>query len=138
MSREASITLDWADGSYHFRLAWGELAKLQEACDCGPYVVMGRLADSTWRLEDISNVIRLGLIGGGKTPVEALKLVRSYVEDRPPMENLLTARAVMMAGLMGAPEETVKKKQRRAKVKESTISPAENSASLESTAAPPS
>lgn len=133
MSRDASITLDWADGTFHFRLAWGELAKLQEACGSGPYVVLNRLLDSSWRIEDISNVIRLGLIGGGMAPVDALQKVRSWVEARPPMENLATARAVLMAGLMGAPEEAVKKKRKR-RASGSTTSPTEKSASPPSTA----
>lgn len=136
MSRDASITLDWADGTFHFRLAWGELAKLQEACGCGPYVVLNRLLDSSWRIEDISNVIRLGLIGGGMAPVEALQKVRSWVEARPPMENLATARAVLMAGLMGAPEEAVKKKRKR-RASGSTTSPTEKSASPPSTETAP-
>jgi len=110
MPRDASIELDWADGTYAFRLAWGELEKLQEACDAGPYVVLNRLVDNTWRVGDLSNVIRLGLIGGGMTPVDALQKVREYVEKRPPMENLMTARAVLSAGLVGAPEEQIEKK----------------------------
>lgn len=111
MSRDASITLTWADGDYTFRLAWGELAKLQEATDAGPYVVLDRLQNNTWRIEDISSVIRLGLIGGGLEPAKALKLTRGYVESRPPIENLLTAIAILHVGLMGAPDEDdVKKK----------------------------
>lgn len=134
MSRDASITLDWADGTYQFRLAWGELAKLQEACNCGPYVVLNRILDTSWRIEDISSVIRLGLIGGGLTPVEATQKVRSWVEGRPPMENLATARAVLMAALMGAPEEAVKKKRKR-RESQSMNSQTEESGSQTSTAA---
>lgn len=103
--RDARVELDWADGTYAFRLAWGQLAELQERCDAGPYVVLQRLHNGTWRVEDITNVIRLGLIGGGMAPADALKKVRTYVEDRPPLENVLTAQAVLTAGLMGAPEE---------------------------------
>jgi hypothetical protein len=105
MSRDASIELDFADGTFTFRLAWGELAKVQEACDAGPYVVLQRLMTGEWRLSDISEVIRQGLIGGGFTPVEATKKVRAYVEARPPTENLSLAQAVLTVGLMGAPEE---------------------------------
>ncbi len=105
MSRDASITLAWADGDYTFRLAWGELEMLQEACDAGPYVILNRLHDETWRLGDISNTIRLGLVGGGITPSEALKKTRAYVESRPPMENLIFAQAILSAACIGAPEE---------------------------------
>lgn len=107
MSRDARIELDWADGTYAFRLAWGQLAELQEKCDAGPYVVLQRLHSGAWRIEDISNIIRLGLIGGGLEPSPALKLTRAYVEARPPMESLIPAQVILSAALMGAPEEAV-------------------------------
>lgn len=105
MSRDAAIDLDWADGTYRFALKWGELTELQEKTDSGPYVVLHRLHSHQWRIEDISNVIRLGLIGGGLEPVKALKLVRTYVEARPPMENHPYAVAILSAGLIGAEDE---------------------------------
>lgn len=105
MSRDAKITLTWADGDYTFRLGWGELAELQEKTDAGPYVVLNRLHTHHWRIEDLSNVIRLGLVGGGLEPVKALKLVRTYVEARPPMESHPYAVAVLSAGLIGAEDE---------------------------------
>lgn len=107
MSRDAAIDLDWADGTYRFRLGWGELAELQEKTDAGPYVVLHRLHSHQWRIEDISNVVRLGLIGGGMPPADALKKVRMYVEQRPPLESHQFALAILTAGLLGAPEEPV-------------------------------
>lgn len=103
--RDARIEFDWADGTYSFRLAWGQLGELQEKCDAGPYVVLQRLHSGAWRIEDITNIIRLGLIGGGLEPSPALKLARRYVEDRPPMESLIPAQVILSAALMGAPEE---------------------------------
>lgn len=105
MARDAKIALPWADGDYTFRLGWGELEELQEKCDAGPYVVLNRLQSESWRIEDISESIRLGLIGGGVAPTEALKLVRRYVLNRPPAENLIFAQAILSAGVIGAPEE---------------------------------
>ena len=110
MSRDASITLDWADGTYTFRLAWGQLVSLQEECDAGPHVILQRLVRGEWKVQDIANVIRWGLVGGGKTPAEATQLVRRYVETRPPLENLLIAQGVMSAGVVGAPDEDASKK----------------------------
>lgn len=135
MSRNAEIILDWADSSYRFRLAWGQLTELQDKCDAGPFVILGRLRGGTWRMEDISNVIRLGLIGGGLEPIKALKLTRAYVEDRPPLENHHVALAIMTAGLIGAPEEDASKKNGSPKTESgSTTSPTESSASPASTA----
>ncbi len=135
MSRDARLTLDWADGTYDFRLGWGEIAMLQEACDAGPFVILARLEDRTWRLADICNVIRCGLIGGGMKPAEALLKVRTYVEARPPIENLLVACVVMKAGIFGAPEEQIEKKSEAPNPEESasTISPTERSGSEPST-----
>jgi hypothetical protein len=113
MSRDASIELDWADGRHTFRLAWGELIKLQEACDAGPMVVLHRLTGSAWRLEDISATIRLGLIGGGATPEAALKLVRDYVEARPPLENLMLAQGILSVAVVGPPDEPPGEPKRR-------------------------
>lgn len=110
MSRSAEITLDWADGTYPFALKWGQLEELQEKTDAGPYFLLGRLHDGSWRIGDIEHTIRLGLIGGGMAPMAALALVRRYVQARPPLENLTTAQAILGAAVMGAPDETVGKK----------------------------
>lgn len=134
MSRNASVTLDWGDGTYDFALKWGQLAELQEKTDAGPFVILQRLSNGYWKVQDIANVIRLGLIGGGMKPVDALKLVRTYVEDRPPMENVLTAQAILAAGVMGAPDEDAVKKNGSPMESESTVSPTGKSDSLSSTA----
>ena len=129
MSRDASIgPLDWAGDSRTFRLGNGELILLQEATDCGPLFLLERLGGKHWRVQDISHTIRLGLIGGGMKPDEAHKLVRDYVEARPPLENVMLAYAVLSAGVQGAPDEKPKKRRGRAGAKSSTTSPTENSA----------
>jgi hypothetical protein len=135
MSRNAEVTLDFADDTYRFRMAWGQLSQLQEACDAGPFVILGRLRGGTWKMEDISNVIRLGLIGGGLEPIKALKLVRAYVEDRPPLESHMFAVAILTAGLIGSPDEDALKKNESPKTTESgsPTSPTASSASPAST-----
>ncbi|TJV20613.1 MAG: gene transfer agent family protein [Mesorhizobium sp.] len=106
MSRDASIELEWGDGLHSFRLAWGQLIKLQEACDCGPFVLLDRLMMGRWKVEEIREVIRWGLIGGGMSVADASKLMKLYVEAIPPFENLLTAQKVLSAGVAGAPDES--------------------------------
>lgn len=105
MSRDAKIELDWADGTYTFRLGFGQLVELQEKTGCGPQFLLQRLADKRWMVQDVSEIVRIGLIGGGMTPDRALSLVRIYIQGRPPLENVPIAFAVLSAGLMGAPEE---------------------------------
>lgn len=111
--RDARIELDFADGQYSFRLPWGGLVELQEKCAIGPYALLNRLNSDDWRVEDISEVIRIGLIGGANGdemhPVKANKLVERYVKARPPTENLNIARGIMLVALFGAPEEEAAK-----------------------------
>lgn len=135
MSRDAAITLDWADGTHTFRLGWGDIVRLQEECDAGPYVILERLYKGSWKVQDIAGVIRHGLIGGGMEPAAALKLVRAYVEARPPVENLMVAQAVLSAGCVGAPDEDAPKKAAAPDAESgSTTSPTGSSASEPSTA----
>lgn len=109
MSRDASVTLTWADGEHRFRLAIGQLRELQEKCDAGPAEVLARLSSGKWRLDDVRETLRLGLIGGGLSPGDAHRLTVRYVDERPWLENVQPAQAVLMAALVGAPEEPVGK-----------------------------
>ncbi|WGG61946.1 gene transfer agent family protein [Brucella intermedia] len=135
MSRDAKIELDWADGTYTFRLGWGEFSRLQEACDAGPWVILERVKNNEWKTEDLRETIRYGLIGAGMEPTKALKLVREYVETRPLSESVVFAHLILSAGIFGAPEEKVgeHKAAKRTK-KSSTASRTGKSASPLSTA----
>lgn len=113
--RDAAIEVDFGDGTYRFVLRYGELMQLQERVNAGPAWILDRLLapnaeNRGWRVEDLSNIVRLGLIGGGLEPNKALGLVRSYVEARPSMESLNLAIAILSAALVGAPDEASKKK----------------------------
>lgn len=106
MSRDASITLTWGDGDYTFRLAIGQLRELQEHTNAGPLVIWQRLRDGTWKADDVLQVLRLGLVGGGADPVKALRLVRTYVEEPGAyLRNVPTAMAVVWQAIAGAPDE---------------------------------
>lgn len=97
----------FGDDEYDFRLGWGEIVELQEKLGCGPHFLLNRLQTGEWLVQDISQIIRLGLIGGGLEPVAAVRLVKRYVEERPPLENHHLAFVVLTAGLMGSSEEPV-------------------------------
>ena len=121
MSRSAEITLDWADGTYAFRLGIAQMAELQEKCGAGPWFVQSALSMLLLPPEmgitppkDASpayviDTIRLGLIGGGMDAVLALKKVRAYVDAGQLSENVPVAFAVLSVALQGVPEDEPEK-----------------------------
>lgn len=121
MSRNASIALEWADSEYVFRLPLGQLRELQEKTDCGPLFLFNRIVAGQWRIDDLRETIRLGLIGGGMEPAKAHTLVKRYVDDRPFTESIKPAQAILGAALIGAPdgEKPGKAKRQRTAAKPS-------------------
>lgn len=99
------VTLEWGDGAHTFRLAWGAWFELQDKCGCGPAELLDRLLMRRWRACDLYEIIRLGLIGGGKSPADALVLARRYVQERPLMEAVTPALQIVSASLIGPPEK---------------------------------
>jgi len=127
MSRDGSITLDFAGDVRVFRFAWGDIEKLQEARGAGPYVILDRLVSGRWFLEDIADVIKFGLIGGGMAPSAAVKIVIDHVHSKAPLESLVIAQRVLGAGVIGAPEEELEGKSEAASQEEIPISQTEGS-----------
>lgn len=96
----AMITEPFGDGDHTFCLDWPRMVELEKVREAGPLVILSRLS-GPWMVEDISAVIRLGLIGGGCTPVEALRLTKTYVEGRPLLENLSLAYKCLAVAISG-------------------------------------
>lgn len=101
MPSHARFTLPWADGDHAFDLTYIEVIDLETALDAGPMVIFDRLRNGSWKVRDVSAVIRHALIGGGMTPTDALLKVKRYVEARPPAENVGLAAQIMAAYLYG-------------------------------------
>lgn len=105
MSRTGKVAFDWADGHHAFRLGIGELEELQEKTGAGPFEVLRRLNAGTWRLAEVREPLRLGLIGGGATAADARKLVDRYAGPGQILGAVGPASAVIYAALVGAPDE---------------------------------
>ncbi|MEO8531014.1 MAG: gene transfer agent family protein, partial [Deltaproteobacteria bacterium] len=62
------VKLIWVGGEHEFALNIGELRALQSACDAGPEQILMRMVRQEWRIDDVCETIRLGLLGGGFAP----------------------------------------------------------------------
>ena len=96
--------LTWEGGEHTFLLSIKELRALQDKCDAGPAFILFRLQNGQWRVDDIIETIRLGLIGGGEDPAKARKLVTDFVEDRPLSISIPIAQVILMSAILG-PED---------------------------------
>jgi len=104
VSRAGQISINWGDGEHTFALKIKQLIELQEKCDAGPPFILSRLEGGSWRVNDVRETIRLGLIGGGASVTDALKLTINNVDDQPLGQNALFAQVILSAALFGAPE----------------------------------
>jgi len=104
MNLRGETTLDWADGTYCFRLTLAGAIELESKCDAPIAIIHHRLVTGQYKVADLRETIRMGLIGGGLEPTQALKLVRTYVDERPLSESWVIA-SVIMGGLFSGFEE---------------------------------
>lgn len=132
MSADASIDLAWADGEYRFRLGLGQLRELQEkvnqpriaigATPIGPGTLLRLAMERDLWPHEVREIIRLGLIGGGMKPPEALARVQRYVDERPLLESMQPAVLILTAALAGAPDDEVGKKKAKEQPVKATAS----------------
>lgn len=104
MSRSGTIKTLWAGEERTFRLGIKDLERLQERCgERGPKRILDDLCSGEWKVRDIVETVRLGLIGGGLPAPKADKLVVEHVEERPLSENLFFAVGILQAAITGPP-----------------------------------
>lgn len=111
MSANGTIIIAWANGEDTFCIAKvGHLLDLEDKCSAGVAAIMRRLEDGSWRLNDVRETIRLGLIGGGMAPEQAMVTVKRHVDDQPLARSVLLAYEVLAAAMVGVPGDGVGKK----------------------------
>ena len=99
----------WVGGEHPFRLALAELEALQDKCDAGPEIVLNRVQFGGWKVADLYETVRWGLIGGGMERVPADKLVRRMFETHPPMAFKTLAAQILYSSLYGPADDPVGK-----------------------------
>jgi hypothetical protein len=125
------IELAFADGVYLFKFGIPQIEEIQKAAGVGIGAVYANLIrgrylfgagpaepdpiDAEYRHENIVNVIRQGLIGGGKgvvdgqevtvTAYRANQLVENYLLQTPIAERWALAFAALTAPIQGVPDD---------------------------------
>jgi hypothetical protein len=95
----------FGEGYYDFSLPIKQIERLQELTGVGPMPLYNRIRGNEWKVSDLIETIRLGLIGGGMAPQEAFQLVSTYVIDQPYVPNVITALEILAVLLYGVPTE---------------------------------
>ena len=100
------ITVEWGDGEQTFALPIDQLRELQEKTGRGPLALLRKVQAGEWFVDDLREVLRLGLVGGGAKPPAALALVKRYYDTHGGhIEHAPTAVAILAAALT-APKGT--------------------------------
>ncbi len=84
-----------------FKLDTVHIVELETLCGAGIGTIAKRLLSDEFHIADLTEVIRLGMIGGGSSPREAAITIDLYVKDRPLTEVLPIARAILSALYFG-------------------------------------
>lgn len=124
MSRNGSVELHWAGDLRSFKLGIDELLVLQDKLDSGPQEIANRLRLHGWRVDDIREVLRLGLSGGGTEPVIARRLIEEHVVPGRLQSNAMVAFVVMTAAILGDENDPVGKEAAAPEAPGATDSPA--------------
>ncbi len=102
----SQIKLAFADGEYTFALTWAGAEEWEEKTGRSLYHTFNEMVSSrTGFVNDVREIIRIALIGGGLAPTEAFSLIKRYVSERPMAESMPVALSAIEAFLFGPDEE---------------------------------
>lgn len=90
----------WPAGEHDFCLGIGELRALEQRSDAGCFVILTRLLTSQWKIDDVLQPIRLGLIGGGMDEREAQRTIDRALEIASPYSLAVPAATILHSFLM--------------------------------------
>lgn len=137
MSTKGGIELDWAEGTFSFRLVMSGIIELEEKCGAPIADIVTRVNAGRYSFNDVRETIRLGLIGGGMPKLDALKMVRRHVDDCPLADNSIIARAILLGVLFGFSEHPLAQAAAEETSKQSVSTPPPSSTSVDDLGLPP-
>jgi hypothetical protein len=139
MSADGSVELVWADETRKFRIAIGEFRDLQESVNTrrvaigaepiGPSTILAALRTNNAWPDDVRDVLKAGLIGGGLAFDKAQRLLVRHFDNKPLLAHTKTAFLLLLAALVGVPDDEVSKKKIAETEEPAADSPSETSQS---------
>jgi hypothetical protein len=98
----APVTFHFGDAVYAFDLTKiAQLQDLQDKTGMGPQELFQRLVRGQWRVQELSETVRLALIGGGTKPADAAVIVERHLLSVPLVESVKIAVAALQMLLIG-------------------------------------
>lgn len=97
-------TAFFGDGEHEFALPIEQILELERITGAGFGAIYARCMAGQFQLRDLTETIRLGLIGGGLSPKQASGLVDAYAKPTPILELFELAADILEARWSGAPE----------------------------------
>jgi Phage tail tube protein, GTA-gp10 len=99
------FTAFFGDGEYTFKLTPALVQELESKCGCGIGALSHRVFNRTFTQAEITETLRLALIGGGTAPKRAAELIAAYAADRPLSETYELAAKVLEKLWFGNPHK---------------------------------
>ena len=110
MSDAPSHTMFFGDGERTFALPAELIIELERKTDTGIGALSRRFYAGDFRHQELIEIVRLGLIGGGEKPEIAAALVAAYAAPLPVMEIYQIALPVMETVMFGPAKKKGKRK----------------------------
>jgi len=93
----------FGDGEKTFALAAEQIIELERQSGAGIGLIYQHFVSMQFRFADVLEVVRLGLIGGGTSPIRASELIESYAKPTPVAELYALAFDVLDTRWSGRP-----------------------------------
>lgn len=103
--RTARVTVEIGEGEFECELRLGELEALQSKIGLGPEKILERIQNREWFTDEVRQIIRLGLIGGGMSQTEALALINRNIVPGYLLEYIPVAMTILYAALIGVEDD---------------------------------
>ncbi|ETX26599.1 gene transfer agent family protein [Roseivivax isoporae] len=102
----AEVYADWAGRERLFRLDFGRVMEIEEACGKEAIgAIYLRLSSGKFFANEVYQIIRIALIGGGENKVEAKHLMERHFDRTTYMENAALAGDILIALMTGIEED---------------------------------